>query len=606
MRAPHAVLPALLVLAAGAGAYVAFGAPPVQTPSLSSAPANPTNQLSATFAFSAGGGVSAYECSFDASAFAACTSPRSYAGPLEQGPHTFAVRALKNGATGSPAGYTWVVDTTPPPAPAIGSAPPNPSDDRTPSFAFTASEAGESFLCSLDAGAFAACANPLAYATLAIGLHAFQVKGRDAAGNMSVGATSYSWAIVPPAPTITAGPADPTAQAGAAFSFNDALAGATFVCALDGAAFAACASPKSYSGPLAEGSHGFQVKAVSNAQQSVAKPYAWRIDVSPPAIATDFPAGGGAYNASAWNAGCPGGPGLCGTASDPSGIDSASVSIQQLATARFWNGSSFGATTETFNAITQASGSATSVSARYPLALPTAGLYRVHVRARDLLGNASTSATQTTVDFSVDSTSPPQPAIAGHPPSPTSADSATFSFTDTEAGVNFQCKLDGGASASCSAPTTVTDLSAGVHSLAVQARDAAGNLSAAATFTWTIVAAVPFTIHGSAGDLQLGVVTPVPVTIDNPNDVPIYVTELVVVLTTNAGSGTCTASNFTTTSWTAVGPPVTAEVLVPAHATGYPVPAAARPKVRLSNLAVNQDACKSRSFGLTFSGSAHS
>ena len=68
------------------------------------------------------------------------------------------------------------------------------------------------------------------------------------------------------------------------------------------------------------------------------------------------------------------------------------------------------------------------------------------------------------------------------------------------------------------------------------------------------------------------------------------------------GNGTCTAANFTTTDWLAA---TTADdVVVPANTTGYVVPAAARPKIKLLNLASNQDNCKGKSFTLTYGGQA--
>lgn len=54
--------------------------------------------------------VASYECSFDGSAFAACTSPKSYTG-LVDGPHTFEVRAVDSSANvdPTPASYSWTI-----------------------------------------------------------------------------------------------------------------------------------------------------------------------------------------------------------------------------------------------------------------------------------------------------------------------------------------------------------------------------------------------------------------------------------------------------------------------------------------------------------------
>ncbi len=51
-------------------------------------------------------------------------------------------------------------------------------------------------------------------------------------------------------------------------------------------------------------------------------------------------------------------------------------------------------------------------------------------------------------------------------------------------------------------------------------------------------------IHGSVSGLMIGVAKSVPLTIDNPNSVPIFISQLTFSVSTNAGSGTCSASNF--------------------------------------------------------------
>jgi len=85
-------------------------------------PSNPTNNTSASFTFSGDDGTGVggltFECKLDAGAYAVCTSPNNYAGPLANGNHTFLVRAkdsLGNTDT-SPASYIWQVDTIAPTA----------------------------------------------------------------------------------------------------------------------------------------------------------------------------------------------------------------------------------------------------------------------------------------------------------------------------------------------------------------------------------------------------------------------------------------------------------------------------------------------------------
>jgi murein DD-endopeptidase MepM/ murein hydrolase activator NlpD len=83
--------------------------------SITGAPADPTNQTSAAFAFGSGNPFATFECRLDGGAFTACASPKNLAG-LSQGSHTFDVRAVdRDGIRDtSPATSTWLVDTTPP------------------------------------------------------------------------------------------------------------------------------------------------------------------------------------------------------------------------------------------------------------------------------------------------------------------------------------------------------------------------------------------------------------------------------------------------------------------------------------------------------------
>jgi subtilisin-like proprotein convertase family protein len=111
------------------------------------------------------------------------------------------------------------------------------------------------------------------------------------------------------------------------------------------------------------------------------------------------------------------------------------------------------------------------------------GTHTFEVAARDGTDNADqTPASRTwTVDL------PPDTSIASGPSGATGSRDASFTFSSTQGGSSFECSLDGGPLSPCSSPHTLSGLSEGGHTLAVQARDQSGNLDpSAATYTWMV------------------------------------------------------------------------------------------------------------------------
>src|SRR5262245_10753651 len=245
--------------------------------SLGSHPSDPSNDASPSFQFSANE-AAAFECKLDAAAFAPCTSPKTY--NAGDGAHTFTVRATDAAGNTGQASYGWTIDTVAPAA-AITQKPSNPSNDTSPSFQFSASEPA-GFQCKLDAGAFAVCTSPKAYAA-GDGAHTFTVRAIDPAGNS--GQATFSWTIdtVAPSASITAKPPDPSGVASAAFAFS-ASEQVTFKCRLDNGSFGGCTSPKAYSN-LSDGVHTFTLTATDlagNTSEQIG--YSWRVETVLPVV----------------------------------------------------------------------------------------------------------------------------------------------------------------------------------------------------------------------------------------------------------------------------------------------------------------------------------
>ena len=138
---------------------------------ITSGPANGTtiNDSTPTFAFTSTETGSTFECRVDNGPWAGCTSAHTTA-TLAVGDHTFEVRATDpaGNTDQTPEGRTFTVaapDTTPPDT-EITTGPSGPTNDNTPTFAFTATEAGSTFECRIDGGAWAACTSPRTLAAL--------------------------------------------------------------------------------------------------------------------------------------------------------------------------------------------------------------------------------------------------------------------------------------------------------------------------------------------------------------------------------------------------------------------------------------------------------
>ncbi len=114
--------------------------------------------------------------------------------------------------------------------------------------------------------------------------------------------------------------------------------------------------------------------------------------------------------------------------------------------------------------------------------------YTFYVKCKDSANNKNTDNYPISFTIKVPDTTPPDTTITSGPSGTVSSTTATFTYTSTESGSTFNCKLDGGKFSSCpSTGITYSNLAQGVHTFEVNATDSAGNPDLTpATRTWTI------------------------------------------------------------------------------------------------------------------------
>jgi dienelactone hydrolase len=422
---------------------------------LDSGPVGPTASTSATFTFSspdAGPGGS-FRCRVDGGDWGACTSPVGMSG-LSQGPHTFDVAAVDGAGNedATPATRSWTVDTVAPDT-TIDSGPTGTVASSQATFGFSSPTPDDvdRFECRVDSGAFATCTSPKGV-TVADGAHTFEVRAVDAAGNLDGTPASRAWTADTTAPqtTIQSGPPSPTTDTSASFTFT-ASEDSTFACSLDEGTAVPCSSGVSY-GSLGQGPHQFSVAATDTVGNTDLSPATW-----------------------AWTVGAP-------ADSDPpeTTITDEPPEATNSTTASF----SFESDEPGSTFLCRFTGAAfASCSSPYTRTGMKERTWTFEVKAVD--GNGNVDPTPATWTFTIDLT-PPNTTITAGPSGTVPTGDATFEFTSSQPGT-IECKLDAGAFAPCTSPTSYTGLGAGSHTFSVRAIDPAGNVDGTpATRTWTV------------------------------------------------------------------------------------------------------------------------
>lgn len=372
---------------------------------------------------------------------------------------TFATAAAVSvTAPGEHAGIDVELTATQAPTVTIVSGPSGPTADATPTFTFSRTGGG-GIECSIDTGSanFGPCSNALAHtpaSNLANGPFTFRVRVSNAAGEQTVTRT-FSVDTTPPSVAVTSGPSGPTNMVRPSFDFTSE-AGSSVQCSVDTgtAAYGPCSGAGTHQpgSDLAQGSYTVRVRATDGVGNSAVATRTFSVDTTKPTIAIT---------------GGPNGP------------------TNNLRPTFTFNPEA-GATVECSIDTGTASYAACSGpgSTHTPGSDLTQGAKTFRVRATDTAGNTEV-ATRT---FTVDSVAP-DTTIATGPAEGTTITTAgtSFTFTSTEGGGTFECKLDSGSFGSCTSPRNLTSLQNGSHTFSVRATDAAGNVDATpATRTFTV------------------------------------------------------------------------------------------------------------------------
>jgi hypothetical protein len=170
---------------------------------ITSGPSGTITDSSVTIAFSATGDVSYFECQWGDDPWYACAPPRTFTN-LADGEHTFRVRAVMPSDPGvpeedrvreeEPAEVTWRVKATAPTT-TIDSGPSGTLDTNEARLEFSASEEDATFECRMNGEAWKRCTSPWSVGSLVNGQQTFQVRARDAYGNVEPEPASRTWHV---------------------------------------------------------------------------------------------------------------------------------------------------------------------------------------------------------------------------------------------------------------------------------------------------------------------------------------------------------------------------------------------------------------------------
>jgi predicted phage tail protein len=387
------------------------------------------------------------------------------------GTYTLSVTATDAaGNTSDPTTASYTLDTAPPPVPDVV-APTSPSNDPSPTFGITDTEAGARLDCILldPLGAIVSsglCPAGGSFDTTGSpdGSYVLVVTASDHAGNTASASAAWSRDTTPPPAPVVTPPPSPSSGVFAGFGITDAEGTATLSClmtASDGSVVLTGACPPDGNvdtSGFVDGIFSLTVTATDDVGNSSSTTVTWTRDTAaPPRPTVTAPA-------------------------SPSNDTTPTFTLADAESGTTLHCVLVGpdGTTVAFNADCPAGGT-----------VPTGGAgdgsYALTVTAIDEVGNVSPAATAT---YTLDTTAPPVPTVDG-PASPSHDRSPDFTVSDTEPGVTLSCTVTGlspvtvngcGATPTLDLATAADD----TYTLSVTATDAAGNTSTAGTASFTL------------------------------------------------------------------------------------------------------------------------
>jgi len=240
---------------------------------IDSGPSEPSGGFSAPFAYHSSEPSSTFKCQLDAGPIQTCPGAGKTYFQLADGSHVFRVWAADNAGNQDPTPATRtftvqgvLIDQTPPDT-LILASPANPSPKDSGSFAYSSTEQGSSFECSLNGAPFSSCpGSGQSYSQLKNGSYVFSVRATDPARNVDSVPATYTWRVAAPTPQtrFTKAPPGKTSISGKSvkltFRYQADKPNSTFRCRLDKGAFKPCSATSKVKAKL--GRHRFEVYAV--------------------------------------------------------------------------------------------------------------------------------------------------------------------------------------------------------------------------------------------------------------------------------------------------------------------------------------------------------